>query len=336
MVVADVDFRSLAQAYEAERPLLEEFVAFASFELNEVIAGAGIHAAVSGRAKDVDSFVVKALVGERYRDPLAEIVDKAGVRVVVPYLRDMARVEEFIREVFVVIKKEQKKDALAYNETGYLGIHLDVRLHDEQAAVYEAFADLRLEIQVRTISQGAWAEVTHDLLYKPPADLPGDLKRRIYRLVSLVELFDNEVDGFLSEAESTPGFSEAFAIASLSNVLLRRFDVHRKPDRQLSLLLAAALIPLYQCPAEQIVPTVQQWIDANYDRLRQLLRRADPNSSPLLLQPETFLILERLENDRAHLEAAWPPEIPHEWLEDVASAWGIRLIGESETSVEEE
>jgi ppGpp synthetase/RelA/SpoT-type nucleotidyltranferase len=335
MVVADLDYGAISEAFESERPLLQDFVDFAVAELEEAVAGAGIHATIGGRVKEVDSFAVKALVGHRYEDPLREVGDKAGLRIVVPYLRDMEPVERLVRELFVVIKKEQKRDALAYNENGYLGLHLDIRLHQEQALVYPAFAGLRLEVQVRTIAQGAWAEVTHNNLYKPPADLPDDLKRRIYRLVSLVELFDNEVEGFLGEAADTPGFNEAFVIAPLGGILLRRFGVTRRPDRQLCLLLGAALVPLYSEPPDQIVDRIEEWIDRRGDRLREVFTRPSANSSPLASQPEILLILERLENDRAHLVEAWPVEIPFEWLEQLAGAWGTRLMGAGETRNDE-
>lgn len=334
MAVVDLGYEAVSEAFEAERPLLQEFVDFAVSELKGAIAAAGIHAEVTGRVKEVDSFAVKALVGHRYEEPLSEIVDKAGLRIVVPYLRDTEPVEQLVRELFVVIKKERKRDALAYNETGYLGLHLDIRLHEEQAIAYPKFAGLRLEAQVRTIVEGAWAEVTHNNLYKPPADLPDDLKRRIYRLVSLVELFDNEVEGFLAEASETPGFNEAFVMMPLSGVLLRRFGVMRKPDRQLCLLLGAAVVPLYDQPTDQIVHRVEEWVDSRIDRLRDLFRKARPTSTLLTFQPEVFLILERLENDRARLIDAWPDEVPFEWLEQLAGAWGIRLTGAGETRAE--
>lgn len=329
--MVELDYSAVADAFEAERPLLQEFVDLVVSELKGAILGAGIYAAVTGRVKEVDSFTVKALVGHRYRDPLHEIGDKAGVRVVVPYLRDVEKIEQLVRKLFVVIKKEQKLDALGYNENGYLGLHLDVRLHDEQTAADAKFSGLRLEIQVRTIAQGAWAEVTHDHLYKPPADLPDDLKRRIYRLVGLVELFDSEVERFLEEAQATPGFNEAFVTGPLSGVLMQRFAVMQKPDRRLCLLLSAALVPLYGEEIDQILGRIEGWVDDHVDRLRQLFSQARVSSSPLMSQPEIFLILERLENDRAHLVEAWPAEVPFVWLEDAASAWGIRLTGEGET-----
>lgn len=329
--MVELNYEAISEAFEAERSLLQEFVDFATSELKNAITGAGIHADVSGRVKEVDSFAVKALVGHRYENPLREIVDKAGLRIVVPYLRDVEPVEQLVRELFVVIKTEQKRDALAYNEAGYLGLHLDIRLHDEQAISYPDFAELRLELQVRTIAEGAWAEVTHNNLYKPPADLPDDLKRRIYRLVGLVELFDNEIERFLAEAEATPGFNEAFVTAPLSGVLLRRFGVTRKPDRQLCLLLGASLVPLYGQPTAQVVDRVEEWIDSRVDQLRDLFQKARPSSSPLTFQPEVFLILERLENDRAHLIEAWPSEVPFEWVEQLAGAWRIRLTGAGET-----
>lgn len=188
------------------------------------------------------------------------------------------------------------------------------------------FAGLRFEIQIRTIAQGAWAEVAHEQLYKPPADVPAHLKRRIYRLVSLVELFDNEVEAFLVEAAQTPGYREAVALQPLAQLLLQRFGVSRRPDRQLSLVIAAAVVSLYDCGPAEVPSRIEAWIEENAQKLETVLAGCLAGScAPILLQPESFLIFERLERDADRLLEAWPPEVPRAWLDEAAVAWGVRL-----------
>ena len=330
MLVAD--YAEVADAYKQQKPTYDQLAALAEGLLKDHLSAAGIYASVEGRAKEVDSFATKALLGDRYADPLQEIGDKAGLRVIVPYLRDVDVVESSVRELFTVIQREQKLDALAYNEIGYLGVHLDCRLTEDQGRESDPkFAGLRFELQIRTAAQGAWAQVAHEQLYKPPSEVPLALKRRIYRLVSLVELFDNEVEEFLVESQKTPGYSEAFALAPLADLLLQQFDVRRKPDRQLSLLLAAALFPLYPVSSAEVPEYLESWIKVNKDKLAEVFKaKASPPAAPILCQPESFLIYERLENDRARLRAAWPEELPIEWLEEAAAVWGVRLRTASE------
>jgi ppGpp synthetase/RelA/SpoT-type nucleotidyltranferase len=317
-------YAALATAYEDERPLYEELARHLSGLLREEMERLALHTTVTGRAKEISSFVTKALL-KGYADPLNEIGDKAGVRVTVVYAEDVPIVEEAVRRLLHVVGREQKLDALAYNETGYLGVHLDTRLRDEDVERLNVrLKGLRAEVQIRTMVQSAWAEVSHEQLYKPAAEVPDELKRQIYRLVSVVELFDLEVARFLDEARRTPGYAEAEALRPLGEELLQRFDIRRRADRQLSLTLAASLVPLYGLAPDEVYPQVlADWISANEEALRvQFAEAAALALNPLIHQPEVFIIFERLSNDTRRLEEAWPERLPRAWLVDLAEAWG--------------
>jgi ppGpp synthetase/RelA/SpoT-type nucleotidyltranferase len=318
-----MEYAELARAYKAERDTYEALAAYAAQQIETALEDANIYAAVSCRAKEVDSFVTKALVGGRYDDPLKQITDKAGIRVVVAYAEQVPLVEGVVRALVTVTNRDQKLDALAFNENGYLGVHLDVHL-EAGDGVDADWVGRTFEIQIRTIAQGAWAEISHEQLYKPAVEVPDPLKRRIYRLVALVELFDNEVAGFLQEARSTPGYEEAQALEPLQRELLR-LGVRRRPDKQLSLLLAAALVPLYGVSSDRVYPDyVEEWAKGSEDGLRNIVAEAEglEDANPLLKQPELLLICERLDNDVRRLERAWPDEVPYAWLEELGQSWG--------------
>ena len=57
---------------------------------------------------------------------------------------------------------------------------------------WEAFANIKAEIQVRTILQHAWAAIDHELTYKKTEEAPKNLRRRLFRLSALLELADDE------------------------------------------------------------------------------------------------------------------------------------------------
>lgn len=279
---------------------------------------------VKGRTKDPESFATKAIL-KGYDRPPEEIGDKAGIRATAVYERDLKTIEDIVRRLFHVIRTESKLDALAYNEFGYLGIHCDCTLLDHDANGEDAdLRGKRLEIQIRTIVESAWAEVSHEQLYKPAADVPDDLKRQIHRLVALVELFDSEVERFRIAAAATPGYREAEALAPLARMMLERFGISRSPDRRLSLIMAAALVPLYgNLEPAQLFDLIGPWIDAHHDALAVQFEEAQAlPTNPLFLQPEVFLILERLDHDQARLRNRWPEQLPSVWLDEVADAWG--------------
>lgn len=321
-------FSEVVAAYEAEYEDYKLLAEFAGVELQKAVRAAGLYTLpVTGRAKEPTSFGIKACVGRKYDDPLEDITDKAGVRVMVIYERDVERAVKAVKATFTCLKVDRKLDALDYRENGYLGTHLDVQLTAEQATgELAAMAGRTFEVQVRTLAQGAWAEVSHAQLYKPPADVPAELKRRIFRLVALVELFDNEVEAFRREAEQTPGYSEAATVAGLG-VLLASLGNTRGPNRQLTAELAAAIVPLYDAPPEEVTATVEAFAVENEAGLRNVIAEAEQGPgkdlNPLLVQPELPMVCERLEHDRIRLEHAWPLAVPTEWLEDLAEKWGV-------------
>ena len=77
-------------------------------------------------------------------------------------------------------------------------------------------------------------------------------------------------------------------------------------------------------PAEDVYGShLEAWINENEEALRVQFEEAVAlPTNPLFTQPESFLIFERLSNDKARLERAWPDEVPASWLSEVADAWG--------------
>jgi ppGpp synthetase/RelA/SpoT-type nucleotidyltranferase len=333
-VAVELSQEALAAAYGKERNELVQFAEYLETRLAEQIRQRAINAEVKSRAKDTLSFVIKALLGRRYEDPMNEIGDKVGARIVLTYWRDREEAVDAVNKVAKVIRREEKKDALAYNENGYQGIHLEVEARavadDEDS---KRFAGKIAEIQIRTRAQAAWAEVSHDQLYKPAADVPDELKRRIYRLVALIEIFDDEVEAFLQEAHETPGFNEAAALKPLQEEIVRLGAVDL-PNRSLTRRLAPGLLELYGSDdPDQVVEQVRTWSSSDQEQaLRVLFEEAQtltPETiNPLVPQPEVLLILERLTNDTLNLEQAWSSEVPRLWLERLAEAFGMP-VGEA-------
>jgi ppGpp synthetase/RelA/SpoT-type nucleotidyltranferase len=306
-----VGYREVVAAYESEQEIYQRLAVFVESALAEAVKMTGVH----------------AQSGRRYTNPLAEIEDKAGVRVVVIYERDVDTVVSAALCTFDAGTPDRKVDALEYDKNGYLGTHIVAKLTEQQVAdTCPEFAGRVFEIQVRTMAQGAWAEVSHAQLYKPPADVPNALKRHIYRLVALVELFDSEVEAFLRDAATIDGYREATALARMTEVMANLGNT-RSPDRRLTSKIAAALVPLYNADPSAVARIVEEFAQTREVGLRNIVAEAEQleeqDVNPLLAQPELPLICERLEIDRVNLEHAWPPDIPFEWLDDLAEKWGL-------------
>jgi ppGpp synthetase/RelA/SpoT-type nucleotidyltranferase len=204
---ADFDFAAhrvrAAGDYRGVRPLYADFAACVQGLLERALHGTRVKvASVEARAKDVESFTVKAATPSvadprrpKYPDPLRDITDLAGIRVITFFPRTIEDVDRVIRAELDVVEVDDKGDALDLEERfGYDSVHYLVRLTAEAAALIEhrRFAGLVGEIQVRTILQHAWAEIEHDIRYKSPEAIPASIRRRFMSLAGMLEIADRE------------------------------------------------------------------------------------------------------------------------------------------------
>lgn len=196
-------------AYLPVRDLYASFAEAIKNILDTALISNSIHT-VQWRAKDFDSFSEKVSkidpdTGQlKYPQPLQDITDLAGVRVITYVPQTVRDVEDVIRREFNVQERLDKDAALlGSGQIGYKSIHFLVRLKDPriQATEYSRFTPLVAEIQVRTILQHAWAEMEHDIQYKSDQQIPNDLKRRFVALAGLLEIADREFQSIQQEDE---------------------------------------------------------------------------------------------------------------------------------------
>jgi len=139
---------------------------------------------ISARAKSVDRFLGKAAKLEngkpKYEDPLNQIQDQVGARIVTFYASDVERIRLEIEKYFKYIESQQIVPE-SEKEFGYEGRHFilfvpedlidDTVSRDESVELFE--------LQIKTLFQHAWSEAEHDLGYKPSVKLTSDQNRRL-------------------------------------------------------------------------------------------------------------------------------------------------------------
>ena len=228
----------LRRKWLAERPIYEKLCIQVERILRPATRQRGIPCRIEARAKAVDSLLKKALRKD-YPDPYQDIRDKAGVRVVCPYLDFLPPLEEVVRHQFVACEHDNKALRLRYDQLGYSGIHFEVKL---PAGLEEYFPELVgkvCEVQLLTESQSLWANVSHDLVYKPSQSPPEPVKRKIYHQAALLQSFDEQVSQARAELLSLPEFQEARMLEELEKHFYQ-FTASRF-DRELSLYILGAL-----------------------------------------------------------------------------------------------
>jgi|ERR1044071_2537357 ppGpp synthetase/RelA/SpoT-type nucleotidyltranferase len=186
------------QEYERLRPTYARFAERMAELLDTLISESDVKVhTIERRAKEVASFKEKlARPGKRYGDPIHEISDLCGVRIIAYYQEDVITIAQLIRAEFLVDEAESTDKAreLDVNEFGYLSLHFVVSLVPPRSTLKEwkPFTELTAELQVRTVLQHAWAAISHALQYKREEEIEAVVARRLYRLSGLLELADEE------------------------------------------------------------------------------------------------------------------------------------------------
>jgi ppGpp synthetase/RelA/SpoT-type nucleotidyltranferase len=322
----------LAQEYAAEQPRHERLAQVVAAKCKEAVARQGILCDVSHRAKEVDSFVKKALRLDRagkpkYGDPLRQITDKAGVRVIVPLNVDVDPAVDAICRAFDHRPIEDKRKELEFDRLGYLGVHVDTSLREGEAVgQHTEFRGLTCEVQVHTRSGHLWSEANHDLLYKAALNVPVELQRRIYRLLALVELFDSELVGTKRLIEDTPGYEDAVLLTELEKRFYKLTAV--RFDREFSLANLRLLRSSYDDAQNgPIIDLVDALMRDQWRRLEDLYREQLKvgGRSPFIFQPEGLMIFERLASTPLKLQVVWKDAYSLEDLRPIGALWGVPI-----------
>ena len=158
--------------------------------IEQVLSSLASRPTIKGRTKRFASFYKKHLkiLKSGVKDP--RITDLMGIRIVCPFIEDLANVEELIKKNFEVIEVE-RKGRYTFKEFGYESTHLLINIPADIAKKRGATGCDVAEIQIRTILQDAWAEVEHELVYKAefnPFDAP--MKRKLAAVNASLSLAD--------------------------------------------------------------------------------------------------------------------------------------------------
>lgn len=205
---ADAVMEALEEQYHSIRPRYEILAKkLENLLRGDLLKGKIDNYTVVSRAKDVGHFMEKVTrEGKNYSDPLRQVTDLAGVRIVVGSLSDVEVVADLLAEEFEIdrVNSVDKRSELHPDQFGYLSQHYVVRLKGDRSNVTEwrNLRELWAEIQVRTVLQDAWAQVDHSLIYKAENDIPDEIKRRLNAVSALLEVADRELDALIDQTRN--------------------------------------------------------------------------------------------------------------------------------------
>ncbi len=191
-----LDKEGLRTDYDELRPRYQKLENSLKRDLEASLRDAEISVLkVESRLKEFDSLCDKVR-RKHYDNPLQEIHDVCGLRVICYYPSDVGRVSELIQREFDVVELVDKADLLEPEVFGYRSLHITVTPNKDMlnTVSYRGLNDLKAEIQVRTILQHAWADLSHELDYKKEEYAPKQFHKRLYQLNAMLDNLDGQFD----------------------------------------------------------------------------------------------------------------------------------------------
>ena len=229
--------------------------------------------AVTGRTKSLPGCLEK-VKRKRYRDPPSQLTDISGIRIIVYYESDIARLSEIIERSFSVDKENSldKDTLLSTNQVGYRSVHFVCDLGVARSGLPEfvGLNGLKFEFQIRTVLQHAWAELAHDRNYKFSGSLPREIERKLYLFSGMLEIADKgfselakQIDSYTEEVEA--GYSHGQLDVELNSISVEQF-VKQWAERN-----SVEFTPLDKGPYEELIRELNDFGIRNIKELNAII-----------------------------------------------------------------
>lgn len=315
----------IEEQYEKEKPMYlawGKFVVnsiFRQLDLSPVEYNKLIKIPVKPRLKETASLVQKAFFRNKaYKDPYNEITDKVGVRFVVMVTCQIKRISDVV-EASKLWSWSKDKDYESVREQHpevfeYESVHYIVKANEDfKYNNVEIRKDTPCEIQIRTLEQHAYAELSHDYFYKSNNEIENRMKRYLARSSALNEttdlMFEEVYDMIENEKE------EYYKL----NTLLKSIYDFKDYDEELNRSIYNSIKNMY----EKYVlgkNNLAEWVEE--DILEDIKKR---KNNSLYRQPMIILLYFLLATHRKELIQEWEYKNTIDMLEPIADDFGISL-----------
>jgi len=191
---------SIIDKYHELTPTLELWGEFVDKTLNEILYEPfgreyKIKISIKHRLKSDKSFLSKVLYRNfKFDDPFIDIIDKVGTRIVLQTSIDVEKVTSVIKQCDCwdtvetrILRNVIESDIDAFT---YQSQHIIVTPR-EPTFNNKSSKQLSCEIQIRTLLQHAYAEVSHDSTYKGPYKNDKEILRNLAKTMALMEVTDD-------------------------------------------------------------------------------------------------------------------------------------------------
>ena len=148
---------------------------------------------INCRVKTPDSIIKKMKKNQydlNYKNLIENVDDIAGIRVVCPFKSDINKVVQIIEENPNLEILERKDYINRPKKSGYSGYHI---IAQTPVNIGNAFANVKTEIQVRTMAMDFWSSTEHKLKYKAQNKLSKSDSKKLIKYAKMINKMDNEM-----------------------------------------------------------------------------------------------------------------------------------------------
>lgn len=273
------------------------------------------------RPKNEVSFISKALYKKRakpYTNPLLDIEDKVGTRIVMLTSSDIDEVATLLMaHEGWRIKKDRDPNIEMHNAPymfDYQSIHLIVRPLENSSKFPENVVNLlACEVQIRTLLQHAYAEVSHDSTYKGPYRNDREIQRKMAKSMALMEATD---DYFCDIFKLMTDEKRKYRLY-LDELSSRFLSVKPSFKKEQVDITVSDLVFELLAQKDISLQDLDRFLAQNESELTPYIQR---NRSFLFSQPVILLIAYFLYNHRNFLKSNWP--LNYDALVNVMNGFG--------------
>lgn len=195
--------------YKAWGEYIVEFISLTLVDSQQKDLNKFLKIPASSRVKEDDSLIDKAFYRDKnYDNPYEDIEDKVGARFVVMLVSEVDDICEIVEEAsrnkkWNAVKcrdfnEERKNSPMLFT---YQSHHFIIKSNRD--FIYKEICienGTSCEVQVRSLLQHAYAELTHEVTYKKKTSIDPDISRTIAKTMAFIETAD---DFFINVTEKT-------------------------------------------------------------------------------------------------------------------------------------
>jgi ppGpp synthetase/RelA/SpoT-type nucleotidyltranferase len=275
------------------------------------------------RVKEIDSYCEKVL-RKPSENPLLKITDKVGTRIVMLTTDDVEKVSDFIRgsKKWEFVEQSRDYQYEIYKEPeifSYQSDHFIVK----PLNTFVSKSDKNLltcEIQVRTLLQHAYAEISHDTIYKNSSFDNPKAKRLLASAMALLETADEKFIQVYTEINNMSSFYYDIRkkLIKLYQEFVPEYDENRYNSK-----LAMTLLNVYSKQEQrQISDSIEDFVHSDYANI-SLQVSAYKNKSILFKQPIVLVAMFGIMELQTITYSKWP--LSYDSISDVASSMNISM-----------